>query len=164
LGHLLPELRPIVQTVLNDLQAEKDRIAQQTVPCVPIHGACRVEQMLVRDTELALVDFDAVADGDPYYDVAEFIASLQYLEISRGFARARLDRAAELFYDHYCELVPGFQRDDRRVAWYARAFLITKMLSSIKNLDLQALNRLELAGRNLITGGRTTSDSPSVLN
>ncbi|MGH7496924.1 MAG: phosphotransferase [bacterium] len=164
LVHLLPQFQPFVQTVLDDLQVEKSMMTRQTIRAVPIHGACRVEQMLVRNTELALVDFDAVSNGDPYYDLAEFIASLQYLEISRELSRTRLERAAELFYQHYCELVPGFHRDDRRLAWYARAFLITKMLSSIKNLDLQALQRLEHAGCDLISGERAKSNYPSVIN
>jgi hypothetical protein len=35
---------------------------------------------------------------------------------------------------------------------------------SIKNLDLQALHRLEHAGRDLITGERAKSYSPTVMN
>jgi thiamine kinase-like enzyme len=105
--------------------------------------------MLMRGAELALVDFDAVAMGDPHYDVAEFIASLQYLELSRGLSRQRLANAAKAFYESYAALVP-WTCDRGRIAWYARAFLITKMFSSIKNLDFQALQRLELDGQEII--------------
>ncbi len=154
LMHLLPQVQPFIRPVLEGLETEKRMIARRAVPAVPIHGACRIEQMLVRKAELALVDFDAVSTGDPYYDLAEFVASLRYLEITRGFARSRLQRAAELFCRHYGELVPGFKYDAYRLAWYARAFLITKMFSSIKNLDLPALQRLESVGREIITGWR----------
>jgi hypothetical protein len=150
--HMLPQVQPFIRPVLEGLEAEKSRIDRQMVPAVPIHGAFRLEQMLVRDAELALVDFDAVSNGDPYYDIAEFLASLQYLEITRGFARQQLLRAAELFLRSYCDLTPGLKYDARRVAWYAQAFLLTKMFSSIKNLDMPALQRLESAGREIITG------------
>jgi thiamine kinase-like enzyme len=107
--------------------------------------------MLVRGSKLALVDFDAVAKGDPHYDVAEFIASLQYLELSRGLSRQRLARAAQLFYESYAALVP-WACDRRRIGWYARAFLISKMFSSIKNLDFPALQRLESDGEEIMNG------------
>jgi thiamine kinase-like enzyme len=100
---------------------------------------------------LALVDFDAVAMGDPHYDVAEFIASLQYLELSRGLSRQRLASAAKLFYESYAARVP-WACDRRRIAWYTRAFLISKMFSSIKNLDFQALQRLESDGQEIMNG------------
>ena len=160
--HALPQVQSYLQPVLDDLQAEKSAIAQEKVPSVPIHGACRLEQMLVRHTELALVDFDAVSHGDPYYDLAEFIASLQYLEITRGLQRARIERALGLFCQHYGARVPGFQFNARRLGWYARAFLITKMFSSIKNLDFEALQRLEHAGQDLLTGGRAKSYATAI--
>jgi hypothetical protein len=153
LAFMLPQFQRFIRPVLDRLQAEKSAIERQNVPAVPIHGACRIEQMLVRGSDVALVDFDAVAMGDPHYDLAEFIASLQYLELSRGLPRPRLARAAKLFYESYAGLVPWSWPASRdRIAWYARAFLLTKMFSSIKNLDLQALQRLESAGQEIMNG------------
>jgi aminoglycoside phosphotransferase (APT) family kinase protein len=150
-AYLLPHHQPFIRKVLERLQAEKSAIERQQIPAVPIHGACRVEQMLGRDSALALVDFDAVAIGDPLYDVAEFVASLQYLELSRGLSGKRLARAVELFCESYAALVP-WACDRRRLAWYAQAFLITKMFSSIKNLDFRALQQLESAGQKIMSG------------
>ncbi|MCI0694733.1 aminoglycoside phosphotransferase family protein [candidate division KSB1 bacterium] len=150
-AYMLPQYQRSIMPALERLRKEKSALELQNIPAAPIHGACRVEQMLMRGAELALVDFDAVAMGDPHYDVAEFIASLQYLELSRGLSRQRLARAAKLFYESYAALVP-WSCDRRRIGWYARAFLISKMFSSIKNLDFQALQRLEVDGQEIMGG------------
>jgi thiamine kinase-like enzyme len=152
-AHMLPQYQRSIMPALERLRAEKSALELQKIPAAPIHGACRIEQMLVRGAELALVDFDAVAMGDPHYDVAEFIASLQYLELSRGLSRQRLASAAKLFYESYAALVPWSCPASRgRIGWYARAFLISKMFSSIKNLDFQALQRLESDGQEIMNG------------
>jgi hypothetical protein len=150
-AYMLPQYQRSIMPALERLRAEKSALELQNIPAALIHGACRVEQMLVRGSKLALVDFDAVAKGDPHYDVAEFIASLQYLELSRGLSRQRLARAAQLFYESYAALVP-WACDRRRIGWYARAFLISKMFSSIKNLDFPALQRLESDGEEIMNG------------
>jgi hypothetical protein len=154
--HTLPQYQRSIMPALERLRAEKSALELQNIPVAPIHGACRVEQMLVRGSKLALVDFDAVAMGDPHYDVAEFIASLQYLELSRSLSRQRLAKAAKLFYESYAALVPWSCPASRdRISWYARAFLISKMFLSIKNLDFQALSRfagLESDGQEIMNG------------
>ncbi len=147
LVRLLPQQQSFAAEVLEHLKIVKRTVLEkQEIPQVPIHGAWRLEQMLVRDHELALVDFDAVTIGDPLYDLAEFIASLQFLELSRGWPRERLAAAAEALYRSYAGQVP-WSCDRRRVAWYALAFLMTKFYSSTKNLDRQALPLLDLAGK-----------------
>jgi hypothetical protein len=141
----IPELQPRIEMMLERLTAAKAALARQTIPVVPIHGAIRLEQMLARGRELALVDFDDVALGDPLYDVAELIASLQYLELSRGLPRRRLDKAAELFCSRYAEIA-RWPFDHSRLAWYALAFLIGKMFLSLRNLERRALQSLDSAG------------------
>lgn len=149
LTYLLPQFEPFILPALERLRLEKSTIDGQSLPAVPLHGACRIEQMLLRDSELGLVDFDAVAIGDPLYDVAEFIASLRYLEISRGLFRESLNKATELFCQRYASRVP-WMCDYRRIEWYAQAFLITKMYAATKNLDVQALQKLEHVGQQIM--------------
>ncbi|MGH7494287.1 MAG: aminoglycoside phosphotransferase family protein [bacterium] len=145
----LPHQQHFAAGVLERLKVVKRTVLEkQEIPQVPIHGAWRLEQMLVRDHELALVDFDAVSIGDPLYDLAEFVASLQFLELSRGWPRERLAAAAETLCRSYAEQVP-WPCDRRRVAWYALAFLMTKFYSTTKNLDRRALQQLDLAGKKI---------------
>ena len=141
-AHVLPQFRPVVGKISEALQASKETIARQTIPVAPIHGAFRLEQLVIRDLELAIVDFDALALSDPLADVAEFIASLRFLEATGGKARTNLMAAAEQFYQSYCEQVL-WECDRQRLAWYALAFFINKMFGALKQLDTGALHRLE---------------------
>jgi thiamine kinase-like enzyme len=148
---LMPACQPFITPMLERLQAEKSAIALLQIPAAPIHGACRLEQLVVREAELALVDFDAVAIGDPLFDVAEFIASLQFLEFTQGKPRDHLAKAAEWFYQSYAENVE-WPCDRRRLAWYILVFLTSKMYGALKHYDVPAMQRLESAGSELING------------
>jgi hypothetical protein len=143
---LWPQQQPLVGRVLELLHATKKVFDKQEMPRVPIHGACRIEQMLARGNELALVDFDAVTLGDPIHDVAELIASLQYMGLTRGLSGERIAVAAETFYRSYAGQVP-WACDRRRIGWYALAFLMTKFYSSTKNLERHALQQIDTAGK-----------------
>lgn len=141
-----PQQQALVGKVLDLLNATKDDFDKQEMPQVPIHGACRIEQMLARGNELALVDFDAITLGDPIHDLAEFIASLQYMGLTQGLPTERIAVATETLYHSYAEQVP-WQCDRRRIGWYALAFLMTKFYSSTKNLERRALQNLGTEGR-----------------
>lgn len=145
---LWPLQQPLVSRVLELLHATKKVFDNQEMPRVPIHGACRIEQLLARGNELAAVDFDAVTLGDPIHDVAELIASLQYMGLTRGLPSERIAVAAETFYRSYAKQVP-WACDRRRIGWYALAFLMTKFYSSTKNLERRALQQLDTAGKTI---------------
>lgn len=87
--------------------------------------------------------------GDPLYDIAEFIASLQYLEFSKGLLLDELTRAGDLFFESYQAQVP-WSCNRRRLTWYVLAFLIIKIYSAVKNLDIQALSRLDLSAEEFL--------------
>jgi thiamine kinase-like enzyme len=145
----LPQLQPLVSTALERLEAAQGALVRQEIPIAPIHGALRPSQMLIRGAELAMVDFDDIALGDPLFDVAEFIASLLYQEMRAGKPRQKLARTADLFLGSYAAHVP-WSCDRRRIAWHVVAFLINKMCSSVKHRDVLTLQRIESTGHELI--------------
>lgn len=150
LAHVLPQFRALVERVLRQLQESRPLIAwPEAQAMVPIHGACRMEQMLLKGDELALVDFDALACGDPLADIAEFIVSLDYLEISEGYDRNALAAAGRILLDSYAGRVVWPCRQPR-IAWYVLAFLMGKMYSTIKNFNPGSYHRLHLAGSALV--------------
>ena len=149
LVHLLPQYQSFVDKVIERLEAIKGTLAKQSIPMVPIHGALRLEQMLIRGTELALVDFDAIALGDPLFDVAEFIASLQFWEFSQDRPRNQLARATDLFLNAYAGQVP-WPCEWNRIAFYVSAFLMSKMFAPVKHLEIEVLQRLEIAGHEIM--------------
>jgi len=131
----LPERRETLQRVTNALTTFAPGPEQQ-IPHATLHGAFKLAQILCREksggqSELALVDFDAIACGDPLYDLAEFIASLVFLRASNGIPAAPLRESVELFLAEYQKLVP-WSCDRRRLAWYVVAFLLGKLHSSLK--------------------------------
>ncbi|RMD97552.1 MAG: hypothetical protein D6814_09265 [Calditrichaeota bacterium] len=121
--------------------AYREHMLQQAKQEVPIHGALRLEQFLAGGNGLALVDFDAASVGDPLFDVAEFLTSLQYLQFSQGLSSEKIQRAFGLFKTSYQENVP-WRLDRDHLAWYAVAFLLGKLHDTIKNLEVQALAHL----------------------
>ena len=142
---------PEHEAIVAALRACIESGAQASVetPRVPIHGDFQVEQLLVRDGRLTAVDFDDLAQGDPLQDVAEFVASLRYLEISAGRPRGELARAAAAFCARYAGEVP-WHCDPGRIAWYAAAYTATKMSWTVAHLDLAAISRLLARGATLV--------------
>lgn len=142
---LAPHLREEITRWMECLTAQQSLFPQTALPQATTHGAIRLEQMLLRGSDLALIDFDALALGDPLADVAEFIASLQFLELSQELPRRSLLEATELFQASYAQHVP-WACEAKRLAWYALAFLISKMFLAVKNLDRRSMQYLETAG------------------
>ncbi|MCK6558854.1 hypothetical protein HUU39_01535 [candidate division KSB1 bacterium] len=140
-GHFLqifPQYRPTIAAVLAALLGRKAEIAGSIRERTPVHGALRLEQLLGNDTALALLDWDALALGDPLADLAEFIASLRLLEFSQGLERARVRAVAEQLCATYARLVP-WPLEHRRLAWYLLAFWIGKMHLAVVNLDYRIM-------------------------
>jgi len=143
-----PAHRDLAARIVERLVARKDAVDPGGAPVVPIHGACRVEQMLMRDGDVTLIDFDALALGDPIQDVAEFIASLEFLEITAGKPSEMLARGSRTFLEAYAEQVP-WRCDQARIGWYVVAYLASKLYSVLKHLDFGALTRLGSNGEAL---------------
>jgi aminoglycoside phosphotransferase (APT) family kinase protein len=141
----LPERRETLQRVTNALTTFAPGPEQQ-IPRATLHGAFKLAQILCRETsgELALVDFDAMACGDPLYDLAEFIASLVFLRPSNGIADAPLREGVEMFLAEYQKLVP-WRCDRRRLAWYAVAFLLGKLHSLLKRREARGTENIVAA-------------------
>lgn len=140
-GHFLqifPHYRPTIEAVLAALLGRKAEIASSIRDRTPVHGAFRLEQLLGNDTALALLDWDALALGDPLADLAEFIASLRLLEFSHGLERGHVRAAAEQLCTAYARLVP-WPLESRRLVWYLLAFWVGKMHLAVVNLDYRIM-------------------------
>ncbi len=139
----LPEVRERQERLLQQLAATLPR-SEAATPPTTIHGTFKLAQILVRDDQPGLVDFDALAVGDPLYDVAEFLASVIYLRLSDGAAAAAITTAVAHFVESYAALVP-WRCERRRLAWYVTAFLLGKMHSSLKRMEHAAAQRVATA-------------------
>lgn len=139
----LPEKRALLERLLRAcaeaLSAPTDPLPRRT-----IHGSFKIAQLLHRDGELALVDFDGIACGDPLYDVGEFLASLLFLRASEGISAQRARQGTEAFLEAYGREVP-WPIERRRLAGYIVGFLIGKIHSSLKKAETAAIQNIEAA-------------------
>jgi hypothetical protein len=145
----VPAQRNLVVRILEHLRSTQPAPDAAGWPRVPIHGACRAEQMLIRGSETALIDLDSLAEGDPLLDVAEFVASLEFLALCGTSPGLDFARASECFLESYAARVP-WHVDRGRVSWYALAFAVSKLHASIKHLEMVTLARLEREGEALV--------------
>jgi hypothetical protein len=144
----LPEQRAAVEKIIEALELLAPAIEAHKLQTT-IHGTFKIAQILYRAepdgrSQLALVDFDSVACGDPLYDVAEFIASLVHLRAGEGIPAAPIAESVELFLTSYQNQVP-WACDRRRVAWYVVAFLLAKIHSSLKKLRSKRVEKIPAA-------------------
>jgi len=77
----LPEKQADLAYITKTLEALAPKLEVDTQQTM-IHGTFKIGQILCRNNEVGLVDFDSIARGDPHYDIAEFLASLVYLQVS----------------------------------------------------------------------------------
>jgi hypothetical protein len=113
-------------------------------PRATIHGSFKVAQLLCREQELGLVDFDSIANGDPLYDVAEFIASLVFLIVSDNIPAASIAKSVEIFLASYQKQVP-WECDRQRLSWYVSAFLLGKIHAALKRMEPETIENMGLA-------------------
>ena len=117
-------------------------------PAVALHGAFRAEHVLVRGARTAFLDLDGMTLGDPLFDVAEFVASLEFLALRSPTAPVDAERVSRKFLACYAASVP-WAVDGSCVAWYAVASIFRKLHGAVKRLALPTLGRLEAQGEML---------------
>lgn len=77
-----------------------------------VHGDLRADHVLLDGDDVALIDIDAMAAGDPIADVANFLTQLGKTRDVAGTPRDRAGTAARVFTEEYFGHVPA--------AWRAR--------------------------------------------
>jgi hypothetical protein len=142
-AQFLPEKQAVLAAAAKTLADLAPEVAVDSTRAT-IHGSFKVAQLLCREHELALVDFDSISRGDPLYDVAEFFASILYLIVSDGIPAAPMIASVESFWSEYQQRV-SWHCDRRRLAWYLVAFLLGKMHSSLKRSEMKAVANMPLA-------------------
>ncbi len=140
LSWYLPHHSALFERLSRQLERLFEHIEIQDIPRALVHNALRLEQFLYDGNRLALLDFDAAGAGDPLYDVAEWLASLEYLALRRPEFRPLL-RWKQSFLEAYARSVPWAVEEERLLAYRLTA-LVGKLHDSLKNMDRPALIRL----------------------
>jgi hypothetical protein len=138
--------RPVFD-MLARLERELPRTHER--PSVTLHGAFRAEHVLVRGSSAAFLDLDGMAQGDPLVDVAEFVASLEFMSLRSGAGPIDPEPVSRHFIERYAAAAP-WAVDGASLGWYARASLLRKLHGAVKRLARPTLARLESHGEALI--------------
>lgn len=166
IGFMLPAYRDAVDEVLRILEAAApEAIGRSLAVC---HGDFVCSQILVADAGWSVTDFDLCHLGDPYRDMALFLASLAYdvpllaHGAAGGAGSALVDRAAAAYLAGYARRA-GEALDHRRLACHracAEIYYLALMLKKDR-YDAAAFERRlafasrlarELAGAGQLTG------------
>lgn len=102
-------------------------------PRCTIHGSFKIAQLLYREGEFALIDFDSIAYGDPHYDLGEFIASVIFLQITDDIPAGLVEENLARLLQAYDAAAP-WESDPQRLAWHVSGFLLGKIHSLLKKL------------------------------
>jgi aminoglycoside phosphotransferase (APT) family kinase protein len=131
-----------LRNVIERLNSMVDGLAKSATPAVPIHGTFKIAQLLIGNGQIAVVDFDSVAIGDPLYDVAEFLASVLALKERHALPASRVIEGVRLFLTEYSKSV-AWDCDRSRIHWFAAAFMLAKIHSSLKTLEIETTDQFE---------------------
>ena len=103
LEQYVPDLAPVVRDVAEALCATLEGLPTDTLR--PAHGSYKSSQLMVRDGDVFLVDFDQFCLADPALDVGYFLAYLRPagLFYRRAGRRAWFEAAAEVFVSTYLD-------------------------------------------------------------
>ena len=122
-----------------------------------LHGAFRAEHVLVRGAHTAFLDLDGMSLGDPLFDVAEFVASLEFLALRTRTTSIDTERTSRRFVECYASSVP-WAIDGAALRAYALASILRKMHGAVKRLARPTLERLESDGDRLAERWIGTAD------
>ncbi len=139
----LPEKREELTALLHRLEGAmpvfNSRLQQAT-----IHGTFKIAQLLCRDDQLALVDFDSIALGDPVYDVAEFLTSIVFLRATAGLPAETTAKSIEIFLNAYQQQT-DWACDSRKIAWYMIPLLFAKIHAALKRPQANVSENMKIA-------------------
>ncbi len=92
---------------------------------VMLHGAYRPKHVLIDHSDLGLIDVDGIRMGHPAYDLAEFLASLYFLEAHERISPTVRQAAAQRFLGGYAAQAER-RPTPAAVLWFLTTLLLHK--------------------------------------
>lgn len=147
IGFMLPTYREPIDAAMKHLTSSApDLLGRSQTVC---HGDFVCSQLLVSENAWAVTDFDLCHQGDPYRDLAIFLASLAYEVPMLSHDSGLLERTTNAYLDGYCKHA-GVSLDHPRLTFHracAEIYYLALMLKKDR-YDAPAFERrLALACR-----------------
>ena len=119
-----PSGQQTLTALVNRLMTQSQTLAMR--PTAVLHGDLHLKNFFVVDENVALIDLDNLAYGDPLQDVGSFIAGLWYRSLQPGAAkpRSQINSFLAAYKNHISFSIP--QSD---LNWYVAAMLIAERVS-----------------------------------
>lgn len=147
IGQVNPELSNNIIQLADAFSAWLDTLDQWGATLCLVHGDCKPSQFLLKDQQVALLDFDHCGMADPAVDVGTFLATLQQMKVkhtikNRGKPAPCTDWMPGLkgqFLEAYCGASgypPGFSQ---RAAWYEAVGLLRKAIRGFERSPFSPL-------------------------
>ncbi|NUO83580.1 aminoglycoside phosphotransferase family protein [candidate division KSB1 bacterium] len=126
IGKAFPHMRPLVRNILTQLSDLAGQVP--ATPEILLHGTYRLNHIFLREEELILLDLDSLRLGPPAYDLANFLASLYYLEAQERIAAALRQNLARRFLEGYFSRCT-WTVSPLAVLWFCASLLLNKQTS-----------------------------------
>ena len=123
------------------------RLDQWGATACLVHGDCKPAQFLIRDQQVALLDFDHCGMADPAVDVGTFLATLQQMKVkqtmkNRGKPARCTDWLPDLkrqFLEAYCSASGDPSGFWQRAGWYEAVGLLRKAIRGFERSPFSPL-------------------------
>ena len=100
LAVILPSIRALLQKVSRKCI---EQLSQLPPVAVPIHGDCHPQQFLVDEKDIAIIDLDSAALGQPGNDLGNFLAHLEREVLQNRLQRSLCDQLTKELTTGYSE-------------------------------------------------------------
>jgi aminoglycoside phosphotransferase (APT) family kinase protein len=147
IGQVNPELGNNIVKLADALSAWLDTLDQWGATTCLVHGDCKPAQFLIRDQQVALLDFDHCGMADPAVDVGTFLATLQQMKVKQTVKNRRkparctgwLPGLKQQFLESYCSVSGDPSAFWQRAAWYEAVGLLRKAIRGFERSPFSPL-------------------------
>lgn len=147
IGQVNPELGNSIIKLADALSAWLDRLDRWGARTCLVHGDCKPSQFLIKDQQVALLDFDHCGMADPAVDVGTYLATLQQMKVkqtikNRGKPAHCTDWMPGLkkqFLEAYCSASGDPSGFSQRAVWYEAVGLLRKAIRGFERSPFSPL-------------------------
>jgi len=149
LPRIVPRCREVLESVVNRLRVEGERLDVQ--PVAVLHGDLRLRHMIFDGDDISLIDVDASCQGSPWQDIGSLAAAMLFKGMLTGTPTPLIEECLATFCGQYAKSVP-WPTSTAALRWHTSVALITeRALRPVTRLQQDNLERVvelvELASR-----------------
>jgi hypothetical protein len=142
-----PELGNEMIKLADALSTWLDTLDQWGATACLVHGDCKPAQFLIKDQQVALLDFDHCGMADPAVDVGTFLATLQQMQVKQTLKNRGapacctvwMPNLKQVFLEAYCDVNSSSSGFTQRAGWYEGIGLLRKAIRGFERSPFSPL-------------------------